>query len=337
MKYQGRENRSVFSGEVHATSRTTTTFDCERLEIHFDDVAPKQTDGEVAYDWWILQDVVDRLGSRKDERELRPGGPAFSKEPAYILATGNAVALTSEIDPATGKLKSRARIAGPKLSVNLRPDVSKMLIEGPGNLLLEDYRPATSTAGTLPGVSRGLFAVDQDAGPSNTLIEWKELMWYDFSIDQTRFEGNVSLKHFSGAELDRIRGRSSGGSADTSPGRSTFLTCDVLTVDFLGRQDRSHRPERRRMGRLSSDRLRQFQATGSVSLQDFTEGLSLTAGRVVYEQQRKILAIYGTLQSKAHIVTQRPGRLPNQVSAERLFFNLSTGRVEATKPAVKAR
>ncbi len=337
MKYQGRENRSVFSGQVHATSQNTTTFDCDRLEVHFDDVAPPEVSAEAAYDWWIFQDVIDRLGGEVDRPGPRLGDGAISKEPAYILATGNAVALTSEIDPATDRLKGRARIAGPKLSVNLRPDVSKMLIEGPGNLLLEDYRPASSTAGTSKHVSRGLFAVDEDADPSNTLIEWGELMWYDFSIDQTRFEGNVSLKHFSGAELDRIRGRSVGGSADASPGRSTFLTCNVLTVDFLGRQERSHQPEKRRMGRLSSDRLRQFQASGSVTLQDFTEGLSLTADRVIYEKQRKILAIYGTLQRKAHIVTQKPGRLPNQISAERLFFNLSTGRVEVSKPAVKAQ
>ncbi|MGB2984949.1 MAG: hypothetical protein WBE26_03620, partial [Phycisphaerae bacterium] len=33
MKYQGRENRSVFSGGVHATSRTTTTFDCDQLIV----------------------------------------------------------------------------------------------------------------------------------------------------------------------------------------------------------------------------------------------------------------------------------------------------------------
>ena len=43
-------------------------------------------------------------------------------------------------DPQTGKLQSRSRISGPKLTVDLRPEVSKMLIEGTGYLQLEDFR-----------------------------------------------------------------------------------------------------------------------------------------------------------------------------------------------------
>jgi hypothetical protein len=246
--------------------------------------------------------------------------------------------MTSEIDPVGGRVKSRARIAGPQLSVDLRPEVSKMVIEGPGSLLLEDNRTAARRApgpGTRsPG---GLFDVSEDTGPSNTLIEWNELMWYDFGVNQTRFEGDVSLKHFSGAELMRIRGRLIGDSAELPPGRATYLTCDVLTVDFLTHDERSPGSNDRRFGGLSADRLKQFQASGSVVLQDQSEGISLTADRVVFWKDRNVLGIYGTPRRSAHIVTQKPGQLPNQLSVERLFYNLGSKNWRLSKAALKTR
>lgn len=363
LEYRGSENRSVFYGNVHAVSETTTTFDCDRLVVEFDDV-PAATDriagvdprgrprleGEesslpypAGEDLWIFREIVGRLMPRSSERDRTTAAKRFSKEPAYILATGHAIALTSKIDPVSGALLSRVRIAGPRLSVNLRPDVLKMVIEGPGNLLLEDNRPPVRDSNPVPADKLadrawgGLFGVDEDAGPSNTLIEWDDLMWYDFSIAQTRFEGNVSLKHFSGAELMRIRQRSLGGSADVPPGRATFLTCDALTLDFLDRDERSRRPPGRRMGRLSAAQLKQFEAKGSVVLQDQSEGLSVVSERLVYWKDRRLLAIYGTPQRKANIVIQKPGELPNQVSVKHLFYNLATGELEVSKPRLKAR
>ena len=94
---------------------------------------------------------------------------------------------------------------------------------------------------------------------------------------------------------------------------------------------------RDRRGRLSAARLAQFQATGSVVLQDQTEGLSLTAQRVVFLRDRRLLAIYGTQQQKAHLVTQKPGQLPNQITIEHLFYNLETGKLELSKPTLTTR
>ncbi len=161
-------------------------------------------------------------------------------------------------------------------------------------------------------------------------------MWYDFSIDQIRFDGDVSLKHFSGAELMRIRGGSTPNSTAAPTGRATYLTCGSLTVDFQDRDDRVRKPRRQRMGRLSADRLRQFQASTSVVLQDDSEGLYLTADRVVYWADRDVLAVDGTRERPVHITTQKPGRLPNQLTVERLFYNLATGETELAKPVLKA-
>lgn len=341
MRYRGDKNRAVFSGRVHATSQSTTTFDCQRLEVYFDDVpvedaAQRGGDGQ----WKIVREMARRI-PLLDRALDREQSRRFNKEVAYLEASGNAVALTSEIDAATRRVISRTRISGPKLWVNLRPEVRKMMIEGPGNLLVEDYRPqedgrqdGEGGGRVAPRASGGLFAVGQNGGPSTTLIEWEDLMWYDFSVKQTRFEGKVSLKHFSGSELDRIRGRkvdASGG------GRSTFLTGDVLTVDFLDREKRSRTAKDDRLGLLSSRRLSQFQASGSVVLQDQSEGLSVTADRIVYWKDRQVLAIFGSPRRKAHIVKQRVGRLPHQVSVEHLFYNLTTGEWELARPAIRTR
>ena len=332
MKYQGRENRAAFVGNVHATSASSTTVDCDdRLIVEFDDVVPPSSAAATQEDWWIFNDLfAKRSGEGKDDR-LAPSRSRFSKEPAHILALGNARVETSVFDPRTGERQSRALLIGPRLSLNLRSDVSKMLIEGPGKLLLEDFRPARppdETKKSRPNKSSGFFSLDRNSGPSKTLIEWKQFMWYDFSIDQTRFEGDVSLKHFSGAVLDKYFGTAKAGGAGAPPGRETYLTCDVLTVDFLDRKARRREPKRRQMGKLSADRLRQFQASGSVELQDETENLSLMADRLVFERDRQLLEIHGSATQRARIYRYGKGTGRGMVQVERAFFNLATGELE---------
>ena len=210
-------------GNVHATSASSTTVDCDdRLIVEFDDVVPPSSAAATQEDWWIFNDLfAKRSGEAKDER-LAPSRRRFSKEPAHILAIGKARVETSVFDPVSGERQSRALLIGPRLSLNLRSDVSKMLIEGPGKLLLEDFRPARppdETKESKPNKSSGFFSMDRNSGPSKTLIEWKQFMWYDFSIDQTRFEGDVSLKHFSGAVLEKYFGTAKAGAAGAPPGR----------------------------------------------------------------------------------------------------------------------
>ncbi|MFQ5495602.1 MAG: hypothetical protein ACE5EX_09505, partial [Phycisphaerae bacterium] len=382
MKYQGRENRAVFWGDVHAASASTTTFDCAQLEAEFADAVVEPSAQPAWKPWWTLAELIDRLAPGSGSSAAASRDRRLAKEVTSLLATGHAVALTSELDPETGAVLSRARIAGPRLSVNLRAGASKMLIEGPGSLLLEDYRPeepppgsqvedpnrflASGGGGTTPAravsgqptraeprgaaahpadggqaVATGrrdgaLFSAGSGSGPSNTLIEWQDSMWYDFSIRQTRFEGDVKLKYFSGPALARLRqGAASLGSGDG--GRATFLSCDVLKVDFQLPDAAASQRRGNRLGGLRSDRLRQFEATGSVSLQDSTENLYVTADRVVYWKDSELLGIFAHGDRRAHISKKPPGQLPNQVSVKRMFYNLRTGELEAAKPAMDAR
>ncbi|MCH8967455.1 MAG: hypothetical protein IID43_07225, partial [Planctomycetes bacterium] len=180
----------------------------------------------------------------------------------------------------------------------------------------------------------GLYDVGEGAGPSKTLIEWRDLMWYDFANDQTRLEGDVNLKHFSGLELQR---RFGGMTETTQPGRAMFLTCDVLTVDFLDRDERNRSREAGRMGGLSAAGLRQFQAKGDVKLNDAGIGLWLSALRVVYEKDRNLLAIHGSDRQPARIVQQRQGELPTDIQARRFYYNTKTGGIEASGPTFRGR
>ncbi|MCH7884334.1 MAG: hypothetical protein IIC01_03705 [Planctomycetes bacterium] len=367
MRYRGKEDRAVFSGDVRAASATgDATFNCDQLVVEFAEAVIKTREDPPSKGWERFRDILQPYRNtleaflaqsvfEKPFSEPRPlgsgsvsgaktapfGARRGSKELTYLLATGHAVAVTSQTDPKTGKLLRRTRIVGPKLSVSLRPDVSKMLIEGPGSLQLEEFRVADTSSPDAGQQSQGgLFKIDASDGPSKTLIQWQTAMWYDFSIDQTRFEGRVRLKHFSGAQLAKLFNRSGSPNPAQSAGqlgRSTFLTCDTLTVDFADREARSRQSRKQRLGRISAPSLRRFQADGSVVLQDSSEGLALWADRLVYEQARDILAIYGSPLRKARIITKKPGKLPSQMTVDRLIYNLTTGEAELLNPLATGR
>lgn len=363
MTYRGKENRAVFVNRVHLESETrSATFDCDdRLTVEFSDVvAEAPARASPLGGWGLLGDAWAELAAQTglssgggDDQSLQLWGSSdgsqrrVAKEPTYILATGNAVAVMAEHEPTGGALVQRARLAGPRLSVSLREQISKLLIEGAGNLVLEDLRrPDRKERTSAPPAPGNLFAA-AGAGPSKTLIQWQEAMWYDFNIDQTRFEGQVELKHFSGAALAELFGSASttmtdgGAGSDEvlrlAPGRSTFLSCDALTVDFVDRAARRSARDKQRLGALGTSSMRRFEAAGAVALQDEVEGLALWTDRLVFEQERQILAIYGSALRQARLVLQTPGKAPRDLRADRMIYELSTGEVELIRPLATGR
>ncbi|HNQ23390.1 MAG TPA: hypothetical protein PKK06_09880 [Phycisphaerae bacterium] len=341
MKFRGRENWADFLGGVHAASENEAEFDCERLRVEFDDVPPAEpaaAESEAGKDWWIFQDLADRVSGE-------PSGPqpwerrGLAKEPAHIRAEGGVKAKGTDIDPETGAVRSRALIRGPKLSVNLRQEVSKLLIEGHGYLTMEDFRSAEGGAG-LAGEGAAAegarsdpgFSLDAVSGPSKTLIEWGGSMWYDFSIHQARFDGGVQFKHFSGSGLQRLGGTPPAGVERGGPGRATFLDCDTLTADFQGGEQETAAGDTR-FGRLSGARLRQFRAAGAVRLIDEMVGFWLTAQTLSFERERNLLSLEGLTRQPAEIVLQRLGELPQPYKGVHIYYNIRTGRVDVHKPS----
>jgi hypothetical protein len=375
MSYSGRENRATFTGEVHAASEDRTTFDCGRLVVEFDvpaDGASAEgsragalSDRGGGTDWWIFEDLAPLIRGRETAGDS-PERASFGKEPARIDAYQSVRLETSEYDATGRTLRNRATLWGEKLSLNLRKDVSLMLIEGPGQLLLEDNQgprrrtasgtapgsdatvlPAADTAGGSPGADdrpvsqgsspRGLFSAQPDDGPSKIAIEWSELMWYDFAFDQTRFEGKVALTYMSGTQVQALAGgrpESLGGmpkpSGGSPAGRNTLLTCDLLTVDFLGSPTASNR-DGTRMGRISASKLRQFKAAGNVVLEDKMQPISLNADQLIYERDRSILILQGSRERPARLIYPADHGLPRRFTAERIVVETDTGRVTSTR------
>ncbi len=326
MIYQGRENQAAFVGAVRAVSREDTSFECKELVVEFDDVKPAPPAAR-KLDWWILNGIADVIYSIADEQQPdERTGDRFSKEPAHISATGRAIAETKERDPVTKEVIRQARLVGPRLSVNLRQDVSKMIIEGAGHLLLIDERGRKNGKPATRKKREGLFALNQaTSGPSSILIQWRDGMLYDFSIDQTRFDGDVQLRYYRGG-MEQLLAASQ--SQDNS--NLTYLGCDVLTIDFL-RGPRVTGQPRSRMGRIGSQSLRQFQARGQVQLTDDTEGIWIIADELTYERDRSGLIIQGTFQEPARVTTRTSasGRL-SEARCESGFYNLKTKKLEGT-------
>ncbi len=336
MKYQGRENRAVFLGSVHAASQSKTTVDCQRLDVELEEApaGPAQPSSKAGWSFW--KPLAGRFLPRKQPKDTERRLPGSTKQVAALVATGKVNVQTLEMEEASEELKTRVTMHGPKLSVNLREEVSKLTIEGAGDLFMEDFRIASEPReASAPGAD--LFNLQADAGPFKTLIEWQDLMWYDFSIDQTRFEGGVQLKHFSGMQLASVFRIPGADHARMPSGHQTYLTCDVLSADFHGRKQETAERETRQLGRLSSDRLRQFLARGRVLLEATSHNLSLSADSVNFDKDRMQLSAHGSTPKRARILVQKPGEYPQDYSAEWFVYDLAKRSVQAPKPVFEGR
>ncbi|HUU85250.1 MAG TPA: hypothetical protein VM243_17255, partial [Phycisphaerae bacterium] len=206
MTYRGAVNRAMFTGAVHAVSEESE-FDCGELILDFAErQEPTPADspsGAVLAeagrdDWWILTPLVRRVWGDRGDDQSGPLGREFNKEPISLLATGGAVARTSKTQPGTGRLLSRGRIEGPRMLVNLRDEV--LVIEDPGNLLIEDYELPSLERADQPE-PRTPFGGLGAGSPSQTFITWQGQMTYYFGKQAAFFEGGVEMAHRSGTKI----------------------------------------------------------------------------------------------------------------------------------------
>jgi hypothetical protein len=337
MKVRGQENVAQFSGDVQVTrlddgpakdKRIRTHLSGQQLRAELRDV-PVDTAARRDLDWGLFQPIVDRFSA---ERTKQTGRERAHKEISSIYLLDDAVVRTEELDPLTGALRSRARLAGPRMSVNLRPEISKALVEGAGTLQLEGFEARErGRRAARPSNDADLFG-GIDGAPSKTLIEWQGRMWYDFGIRQVRFEDQVDLKFLSGAQLDRFFS----GPDDRAvmpQGRATFIRSDLLTV-MLAASDASERKSVG-MGGLSAEGITRFQATGNVVLKDEVESVMnwITATELTYDRPRNLIIVSGVPKEHARIVRQEPGKLPMHLYVENAFYDPATGKATLSKPA----
>lgn len=305
MAFNGADNEAIFRGEVRAETQRSR-FACETLRIDFADVAPVGENAIAArtdspQKWWLLQPLVERAASDDRAETFSLTGPTVNKKPVYLYATGQVSGESANNDERSGQLRNRVRFAGPILAVDLRKRA--LLIDGPGNLLIEDYRPAKPGSGVSRDESRGLSPFGKLAGsePSQTFMAWETSMRYNDADSTAEFLKDVTLQHSTGARMKHAAEFIGQAAAAGGEGRDAKLNCQSLNVRFA----RGSRPSGKNAGTspMSGTEVDSFVADGRVYFAD--SGISAIANRISYDRSSGALDILGTDSAPAELFDQR--------------------------------
>jgi hypothetical protein len=290
--------------------------------------ASKPAPRNAANDWWIFTALVDRWkAGSSSPRPLSAASSSFDKDPILLDATGGVVARTRSTDDRSGKLKSRARISGPDMVVDLRKKF--MRVEGRGNLLIEDYarkprrsdRPSSGQRGERVSPF-GRLSTDE---PSQTFIAWERSMNYRYELNVADFAGEVAVIHRTGAKMklaDQILGAELVAAAGDE-GREATLNSESIIVKFLrSSQDRSAGA-----GRLSGNEVDAFNASGQVH---FSDGpISAIANQITYARSDNVLQILGSDSYPAQLFDEK--KRFRSLTGPRFDWDRNTNRILAPR------
>jgi lipopolysaccharide export system protein LptA len=337
MTFRGGANLAVFRGQVHAASEEST-LDCERLTLEFADVV-KPPDPEPQKDWWIFTPLFERAG--RDRDGLRLSGPKTRKRLRTLRADGSAVTRMSNLDPRTGTVVSRARLAGDHIDLDMDRKFAR--VDCPGSLLIEDYkvrRPRQTSADAASGDPRPRDRRDPfgrigGEGSSQTYLKWAGAMRYDFQSRTATFDRDVMLRHVSGEYLmafgDFKPREEDTETEDERSGRDANLSCQTLFVQFQRVAD-DGTTAGSGLGSLSGFALDKFQAEGNTY---FVDGdISVTAHRISYSEVETLLMMFGTPAVPETNTPAVPVRLYQEGARLQTFtgmvvsWNRTTGLIE---------
>lgn len=345
MKLRLAQDYGVFVDNVRSSS-DGFLMTCEKLTVRFAPAPPvpaKTKDGLMAR--------FAQIGSIKNDRaELQistPMSPASRrKRPTYIIAEGNAEALSSTHAPKgpngqPGRLLSRADVAGNQIVVDLAR--KQMSVPGKGTLLIEDYqfRKNASLGGGLATrrVGGPLMSSMQNEGPSQTLVTWKNSM--DLFVDRglVAFDKDVRMIHRSGKqivkkeELARAMGIDESNLEHLGSGRQTSLRCNHLLLEFSSGSPKSRSKSAGGSVVRATD-LQRLICRGTVHLQDGT--MSLMGEYLQYLQEINEVRLEGSPSLEARIIDQDEGsqRLSMWRGPE-LIWNRNTNHIESVNANVR--
>jgi len=335
MTFRGQRNTAVFAGSVHAVSKDST-FDCHELVLDFQEEQPRTASVPKSphlWDWWLVRPF--RAGFRGAER-LRLEAPQIRKQLAYLSANGNVTGLSARYDE-TGALKSRARIAGPHLAVDLRSKTQAMTIDDAGSLLIEDYRLRTPDgAGTLTKMSP--FGASGENLPSQTFITWEGAMSFYSGNRLAVFENDVELVYRSGSKLLLPDGVLSDAALtrmrESAEGRDARLLCQQLNVQFVKSEDRRSSGPSGGVGGISGNEVSSFTSSGGVYFED--SGVSVTCRTITFDRERDLLQILGTRNQPAELIDQRGGRY-RSIRGPTIYWERDTDRIEAPRSTIRVQ
>ncbi len=325
---------SWLRGGVEPTSIEGMTFDAHELDIHFvDREATRTAHSSVDTDWWVFEPLVNRM--TRQSPSSQSSTIAFDKEPSYMVANDDVVAVFANVVPDSDVVQNRIRIASADMTVDLRSEM--LTVPEAGSLLIEDYRireipqagdnQSASADDTLPVGEAGLtaFTSSQSGLPSQTYITWEEAMTFFADRRRIDFQGDVRMDHRSGSKLPFAREMLKDHAFDVASarniGRRTRFSGGSLMVEFGA--DSAADVAAAGMGQMSFGDVRQLEATGGVAIDDDT--VSIRAFRIVKFDESELLKILGTKREPAEIfsATDSWSFLGNEMS-----YNLKSGKVD---------
>lgn len=302
--------------------------------------------------WGIPQGrLLGRFAGLGDERKGRDSIAYASisgerKQPVYLVAEGNAEALSTEHGPRTrlgtrGRLLSRMRIAADQIAVDL--SAQQMNIPCKGSLLIEDYqfdpreRKAESMASSAAGSP--MMSSLRSEGPSQTAVTWTNSMDYFVDRNLVVFDRDVTMAHRSGremvmqGELATAMGIDPDQMLRLGKGRIATLRAGNLLLEF--KTPRSQRgKERGAEDTMRATDLQRLIAKGSVFMREDTR--SLTGEHLQYMAESGEVRVEGGPGFEATIMEEEEtaGRFM-MWRGPVLTWDRITGRIEAPKAAVR--
>ena len=245
----------------------------------------------------------------------------MQKDPIYLEADGDVVAVFSDIDADDHHLNSRVRLSTATLNMDLAGEI--LTVPGAGEMLIEDYRVKTPAASAVAS-SAARSPFDTGGLPSQSFIAWESYMGYNLNLRHAEFEENVRVDHRTGAKMilaaQLIGSAAEGIDPQDAPGRRTQLTCRTVVIEFghaagdrLGKGDG--------LGSVSARDIRQLYASGDVRIVD--DEFSVDADHITKHADSSLLTVSGDATRDAEIQTQG-----NIIHARRIYYDLFTRRVE---------
>jgi hypothetical protein len=255
---------------------------------------------------------------------------------AYLTARGDVVALTATMYPGTADLKSRARLAGPRLAVDLRNQTQTLTIDEAGTLLIEDYEIKPTRVAAVTKTSP--FGMEGQNLPSQTFIAWQGSMSYYAANRLAVFDREVGMAHRSGANLILAQGLLSESALaqlrDSGKGRDAKLSCRQLNVQFQAKGEEGGPRASEGLGGMSGNEVASFAANGDVYFED--SGISVTSRTINFDRERNTLQFLGSQQAPAEIIDQRGGKYRSQ-QGEAIYWDRARDEIQVLQPKFRAR
>lgn len=346
MQLRLAKDYGVFTDNVKSRS-DQFALNCDKLTVRLGKAPPKPKKSK-GRDWADQFAILGEITEDKADLEFNDKITVKleQKRPVYVVAEGNAEAISSTHGPPTadsprGRLMSRARIAGRQIVADLRNE--QMSVPCEGTLLIEDYqfedmhgrrekRRTSQVSGPMMSSMRG-------DGPSQTLVEWENAM--DFFVDRAlvAFDKNVRMIHLSGQKVVLGDELATAFKLDTNSlqrvgeGRRAELTCGNLLLEFAaGKQGSGSSEAGGPSALVSATDLERLIARDAIHMQDGTK--SLMGEYLQYLAATNEVRLEGGPGLDARIIDQAEGGRFNMWRGPLLIWNRATNAIQSPKASI---